>query len=261
VRRLVALLVGFALLTLSACAGPAPSQLTIYAAASLTNVSTALSAAWSADHPDVSLTFSTGSSAALRIQIEQGAPADVFLSADTDNAQTLVGEGLAPAPVTAFATNSLIVVVPSANPARVFTPVDLGRPGVCVIAAGEEVPITRYAEQMVAQLAALPGYGADFAARYEANVCSREDNVAAVVSKIGLGEGDAAIVYATDAAASAANLTTFPIPATANVVATYGAVVVGGSPHAASAREFLAWLIGPRGQAVLSQAGFGSPTG
>ena len=257
-RYVAALLGSLLVLAAAACAAPGPRELTIYAAASLTNVTEPLTAAWAADDPDVALTFSTGSSAALRTQIEQGAPADVFLSADLANAQALVDGGLTNGPVTQFATNALTVVVPSGNPAGIESPADLGRPGVCVVAAGADVPITKYAQQSVALLAAQPGYGADFAQRYAANVCSREDNVAAVVGKVSLGEGDAAIVYTTDAAA-AAGLTTVPIPADANIVAAYGAVVIHAAPNPDGARDFLPWLIDPAGQAVLAAAGFGAP--
>lgn len=257
-RAGAALLGALVMLAAAACTPSGSGQLTIYAAASMTNVTHPLAAAWAADHADVGLTFATGSSAALRVQIEQGAPADAFLSADLANAQALVDEGLADGPVTHFAGNSLAVVVPPGNPAGIHTPADLARSGVCIIAAGPNVPITVYAEQAVSLLAALPGYGADFASRYAANVCSREDNVAAVVGKVQLGEGDAAIVYATDATA-ASGLTTIPLPAAANVAALYGAVVVHASPDAALAHGFLAWLTDPQGQAVLGRAGFGPP--
>jgi molybdate transport system substrate-binding protein len=258
VRAGAALLGALVVLAAAACTPPGSGQLTVYAAASMTNVTAPLTAAWTADHPDVGLTFATGSSAALRVQIEQGAPADAFLSADLANAQTLVDAGLADGPVVDFAGNSLALVVPPGNPAGIHAPADLARPGVCIIAAGPNVPITVYAERVVALLAALPGYGTGFTNRYEANVCSREDNVAAVVGKIQLGEGDAAIVYVTDAMA-ATGLTTIPIPATANVAALYGAVVVHASPNADRARDFLAWLTGTQGQALLGRAGFGPP--
>ena len=238
-------------------ASPPPAQLTVLAAASLQTSLADLSAAWKTSHPQTSLVTSTGSSAALKTQIEQGAPADVFLSADTANPQALVGEGDAVGPVTNFATNSLVVIVPASNPRDITSAEDLGKSGVCVIAAGTSVPITKYAEQVAVNLAKEPGYGSDFAARYDANVCSREDDVSAVVSKISLGEGDAAIVYSTDAKA-ASNVTTIQLPADANVVATYGAVVVKASSASSTAADFLAWLHGQDGQAVLSAHGFGA---
>jgi molybdate transport system substrate-binding protein len=129
---------------------------------------------------------------------------------------------------------------------------------MAVIAAGEGVPITGYAEQLVGRLAVLPGYPADFAARYAANVVSREDDVAAIVAKIGLGEGDAAIVYATDAARTP-GIETIELPAGVEVVATYAAVVIESSRGAAEGRAFLEWLAGPAGRVVFDAAGFMAP--
>ena len=255
-----ALVVGafLALIVSVGCSGsPPPAQLTILAASSLSTSLADLTTAWKQTHPQTNLVTSTGSSAALRTQIEQGAPADVFLSADTSNPQALVDEGQGIGPVTSFATNSLVVIVPTANPKGITSPADLGKSGVCVIAAGTSVPITKYAEQVAANLATQQGYGSDFAARYDANVCSREENVGAVVSKISLGEGDAAFVYATDAEA-ATNVTTIQLPATANVIATYSAVVVKASTAASTAADFLSWLHGPTGQTTLAAHGFGA---
>jgi molybdate transport system substrate-binding protein len=117
------------------------------------------------------------------------------------------------------------------------------------------VPIAKYAAQLVANLATQPGYPADFVAKYNANVVSQQDNVSAVVSQIALGDGDAGIVYATDAKTST-QVTTVAIPAAANVPATYGGVVVKASTNLAAAQAFLTWLAGPDGQAVLSSFGF-----
>jgi molybdate transport system substrate-binding protein len=203
------------------------------------------------------LVTSTGATSALRTQVEQGSPADVLLGADTTNAQALIDEGNAIAPLTKFATNVLTVIVPAGNPKGIESPADLAKPGVCVIASGPDVPITKYATELVANLAARSDYGTDFAMRYDANVCSREDNVGAVVNKISLGEGDAAIVYLTDAK-SGQNVVTIAVPAEADVVAEYGGVAVKASENRAAAAEFLEWLRGPNGQAVLAAHGFGA---
>ena len=237
--------------------GPAAAtaHLTVLAAASLSSALAEATRAYQSSHAGASFTVATGSSAALRVQVEQGAPADVFLSADTLNAQTLVVEGLAVGAAVPFAGNLLTVVVPLANPARVATPADLARPGLRIIAAGSQVPITKYAQQVVANLARQPGYPADFVARYTANVVSHEDDVTAVLAKIELDEGDAAIVYVTDAKTSSKVLT-IPIPAAANVPATYAGVVVKGSAHATAAAGFLSWLAGPQGQTILARFGF-----
>ena len=237
----------------------APAGLTIYAASSLKAVMAKVQTAYEAANPGTTLSISTDSSSALETKIEQGAPADVFLSADTANPQKLVDKGLAAGAVTKFAGNLLTVIVPMANPAGIQTPADLARPGIKVVAAGDAVPITKYAAQLVANLATQPGYPADFVASYTANIVSKEDNVAAVVAKIELGEGDAGIVYVTDAKTST-KVMTIAVPDAANVPATYGGVVVKASPNVAAAQAFLAWLAGPDGQAILASFGFLPPS-
>ena len=239
--------------------GAASASLTIFGAASLKAVLDRAKAAYEAANPGTTLTVSTDSSATLEMQIEQGAPADVFLSADTTNPKKLVDEGLASGSAVTFAGNILTIIVPKANPAGIRTPADLARSGVKVIAAGDAVPITKYATQLVANLAKEPGYPAGFAAAYAANIASKEDNVKAVVAKIELGEGDAGIVYVTDAKAST-KVTTIDVPASANVPATYAGVVVKASTHAAAAAAFLAWFAGPDGGAILASFGFRPPT-
>ncbi len=199
----------------------APTQLTILAASSLAGTLPDLSAAWKTSHPNTTLVTSTGATSALKTQIEQGSPADVLLGADTTNAQALIDEGDGVGPLTKYATNMLTVIVPAANPKGIQTPADLAKPGVCVIGAGPDVPITKYATTLVTNLSQRPEYGTDFATKYAANVCSQEDNVGAVVNKVSLGEGDAAIVYVTDAK-SGQNLKTIDVPADSNVLATYG---------------------------------------
>jgi len=234
--------------------------LTVYGAASLKNVLDRAKAAYEASHPGVTVTVSTDSSAALETQIEQGAPADVFLSADTSNPGKLAAIGLADGTPRPFATNFLIVAVPATNPAGIKTPLDLSRPGVKIVAAGEAVPISKYAAQLVANLATQPGYPADFATRYAANVVSREDNVGGIVAKIKLGEADAGIVYRTDASAST-GVATVDIPPGANVPATYAGEVIKASRQREAAAAFLDWFAGPDGGAILASFGFLPPAG
>ncbi len=231
------------------------ADVTVYAAASLRDAFEALAGPWETTHPGSTLILSFDASSALRAQIEQGAPADVLASADTRNAQLLVDACLAPAPITPFAGNALVVVVPSGDPAGIETAADLARPGVRYVMAGPEAPITRYATEAIENLASLPDYPADFVAAVTANTVSEEDNVRAVLAKIELGEGDAAIVYATDAAASEL-VETVAIPDAANVPATYAAVATIDAPHPGLASEFLSFLTGPDAQAVLAGFGF-----
>lgn len=229
--------------TAPASAGPSVSasptaaaqvDLTVYGAASLLGVLSKARVAYEAAVAGTTLTLSTDSSAALETKIEQGAPADVFLSADTTNPQKLVDKGLADGDPVVFAGNKLTVIVPAGNPAAIQSPADLARPGIKVIAAGDNVPITKYATQLVANLAGQAGYPAGYVAACRRNIVSREDNVKAVVGKIELGEGDAAIVYVTDAWASK-KVTIVEVPGSANVLATYAGVVVKGSANPAAA--------------------------
>ncbi len=235
-----------------------PAELVVYGAASLKGLLEAAKSAYEATIGDITIVLSTDSSAALATKIEEGAPADLFLSADTANPQHLVDEGLAAGEMISFAGNELAIIVPVDNPAGIESPRDLAADGVRIIAAGDEVPITTYASQLIAQLAALPGYPDDFADAYATNVLSKEENVKAVVAKIALGEGDAGIVYATDAAAGT-DVETVPIPPNSNVFATYAAIVINGSPRAAEAHAFLDWLTGPEGLAILQGLGFQPP--
>jgi molybdate transport system substrate-binding protein len=237
----------------------APAALTIYGAASLKGVLDKVKAAYVTANPGTTLTISTDSSATLETQIEQGAPADVFLSADTTNPKKLVDKGFAAGAAITFAGNKLTIIVPTTNPAGINAPSDLAKTCVKVIAAGDAVPITKYAALLVANLANERGYPADFAAKYMANVASKEDNVKAIVAKIELGEGDAGIVYVTDAKAST-RVTTVDVPDTANVPATYAGVVAKGSKNAAAAQAFLTWFAGPDGQAILTTFGFLPPS-
>ena len=237
----------------------ASGELQIYAASSLKGALEQAADAWHASNPGSTLTISTDSSSALETKIEQGAPADVFLSADAANPRKLVDAGLASGDAVPFAGNRLVLIVPKGNPAGIQSPQDLAKPGIKIIAAGDRVPITKYATQLVANLAGQPGYPSDFATAYAANVASQEDNVSGIVSKVELGEGDAGIVYVTDARASD-KVDTIAIPDAANVPALYGGVVVRASRSPGAAKAFLDWLAGPDGQAILASFGFLPPT-
>jgi molybdate transport system substrate-binding protein len=239
----------------SAASAGASTEIQIYAAASLKSVLTKVKVAYEAANAGITLTVSTDSSAALETKIEQGAPADVFLSADMANPQKVVDKGLASGTVVKFAENRLTVIVPTANPAKITTPADLAKSGVKIIACADGVPIQKYTTQWLAKVAALPAYGAGFAAKFTANVVSREDNVGAIVTKVGLGEGDAGIVYVTDAKETY-KVAAIAIPSEENIAASYGGVVVKASKKADAATAFLTWLASPSGQQILSDAGF-----
>jgi len=260
----IALVAAFVATLVAGCAGiaglgsPNPrSDVTVFAAASLRDAIGAVADEFRL-RGSVPVSVSTDSSATLRTQIEQGARADVFLSADTANPEALDAAGLVDGPLVPFAGNRLAIVVPADNPAGIATPFDLGRAGLKIVAAGPSVPITAYATALLENLAAMPGAPVDLVSTYEANVASREDNVRAALAKVELGEADAAIVYASDAAGSSA-VVTVDIPPEANVVATY----VGAVPTTAANRDgghgFLDYLVAPDGQAILARFGFEPP--
>ena len=205
------LFAAFAAVALVGCQGATSDDLTVYAAASLTDAFEELGAAYT-EETGATVVFSFDASSALRAQITEGAPADVFASADLVNAQALVDEGMTDGDLAVFTRNALTIVTPAdADDVGEWT--DLATPGLRIIAAGEDVPITGYADELVANLEAQPDAPAGFADAYAANVVSREDNVRAVLTKIELGEGDAAIVYETDATSSDA-VTAVAVPRT-----------------------------------------------
>jgi molybdate transport system substrate-binding protein len=216
----------------------AAAQLTIYAAASLTNVFPQI---------DSHARYSFGGSNMLAAQIEQGAPADVFASANTKLPAQLFAEHLCTRPVV-FTRNALVIVVPKANTARIRSIVDLTKPGVKIVVAAAGVPVGDYTLKALTHL--------KLKTAVEKNVVSRETDVREVLSKIALGEADAGFVYATDARTVAAKVTVLQLPAHAQPVVRYAACVATNSPHRAAAQAFITALLGRAAQAKLRAAGF-----
>ena len=225
-------------------------QITIFAAASLGGVLEDLAERWLTTHPAVELVTTLGASNVLATQIAEGAHADVFLSADRQRPAELVEAGLARGEPVVFASNRLIIVAAPDND-RVTQAADIAQPGVRLVAVGPGVPITRYADEVVARLASTASDPAAFQGSVAANVVSREDNVRAALAKVELGEGDAAIVYATDARASD-RVRVIPLPEGVDVTAEYAAVQIGDG----AAAEFIDWLQGPEAAQTLAAAGF-----
>lgn len=249
-RRLGAVLLGALAVALPARA----ETLRVFAAASLTEAFGELAAAYERAHPGVKVEVSFAGSQVLRTQIEQGAPADVFASADPAQAAALVQAGLL-GPTRVFATNRLVLAVP-AQGGRVRRLDDLALPGVKVVLAGPAVPAGRYAAQVLARLAASGSYGPGYEARVLGNVVSHETSVRAALARVALGEAEAAFVYATDVA-SARAVRAIEVPERCNVTAEYPVGVLARSPRAARARDFVELLLGEPGQAVLRRHGFG----
>ena len=241
--------------TAAATVRPAKSiDLTVFAAASLVDAFGEIGQAFEATHPGVNVVFNLGGSQNLRTQLEQGAQADVFASANRKEMDAVAAAGLvAPGAARTFVTNQLVVVLPAGNPGGVHTLQDLARPGLKLVLADEAVPAGRYAREVLDRLNA--SYGASFRDDVLANVVSNEDNVKQVLAKVQLGEADAGIVYASDALA-ASELLTIAIPAQANVVAEYPIAALAGAPSPALAAEFVDFVLSPEGQSILKKWGF-----
>jgi molybdate transport system substrate-binding protein len=234
----------------------APRTLTVFAAASLTGAFGEIGKAFEAANPGVTVTLNFAGSQTLRTQIEQGASADVFASADHKNMDTMVTESLiADGKYQDFANNLLVVILPPKNPANIQTLQDLAKPGIKLDLADASVPVGNYARQALTNLSKDATYGADYSTKVLANVVSNETDVKQVVSKVDLGEADAGIVYVTDAQA-ALDLKTIAIPDNFNVIAKYPIAVVAKSPNADLAASFVAYVISPDGQAILQKWGF-----
>ncbi len=238
--------------TATGCTAARAAPLTVFAAASLTDAVTEIAAAYRAD-TGVELQLTFDASSALRAQIEAGAPADLFLSADERNIDLLVADGLATDP-TVFTTNGLAIAARLDGPVTAWT--DLASAGVRVAAAGTEVPITRYAIQLVDALAARPDAPVAFSDAYGANVVTEEDNVRAALAKVEIGEADAAIVYATELLTST-HVMEVPLPAGVGVAVAYAGAVVTDAVNATPAAGFLSWLAGPAAVATWRRHGFG----
>ena len=233
-------------------AKPAPGELVVFEAASLREAFAGLAARFEKEHPGTHVVTNAAGSQELRAQIEQGAAADVFASADERHMSALVGEGLVAAPVL-FACNEPVVVVRSGLAGSLKTFADLPRAERIVVGA-PEVPIGAYADQ-VWQRAARK-LGANFAARVQAKIVSREANVRQVLAKVVLGEADAGVVYRSDARAAAGKVAVVAIPAELNVTASYPIAVLKAAPHAEAARAFVDLVRSPTGLAALREAGF-----
>ncbi len=227
-------------------------ELLVFAAASLTDAFTELAHAFETGHPGVSVRLSFGGSQALRTQIENGAEPQVFASADARHVQALVDQGLVGPPVS-FARNRLVIVVPKDNPAHIETLDDLPRAERLVL-CDDSVPAGAYTQQSLKRAAAE--LGADFLARVEGRVASRESNVRQTLQKVVLGEADAAIVYASDAVAAGDDVSTIEVPSAFNVTATYPVALLEKNPHPELARAFVALLRSEAGQAILTRHGF-----
>jgi molybdate transport system substrate-binding protein len=240
-RRGILLLVALALLALPGVGGAAtvtPSGLTILAAASLTDVFPAI---------DKNETYSFAGSNTLSTQIQHGAPADVFASANTTIPAQLYALNLVEKPVN-FTRNTLVIIVPKSNPKGIKSIYDLTKPGVQLDIAGSAVPVGSYTLAILKNM--------NLTAQVLPNVVSQETDVREVLAKVALGQADAGFVYATDAKTVPGQVTLIKVPAWAQPKVTYAMAVVISSSKQAAAQAFVQEVLSKAGQAKLASYGF-----
>jgi molybdate transport system substrate-binding protein len=229
-----------------------PRDLVVFAAASLKETFEAIAKSFEAAHPGSHVVLQLAGSQELRTQIENGAKADVFASADTKHMSALQDAGLVGKP-TIFARNEPVVVTPTANPAGLLRFEDLPKAKKLIVGV-DDVPIGRYTKQVIAK--AGKDLGESFVKDVEANVVSRELNVRQILAKVSLGEGDAGFVYKTDAATVRDKVQVIDIPQRWNVIAEYPIAVTSHAADPDLAKAWVEMVSSPRGQKVLSAAGF-----
>lgn len=236
-------------------AAPEPGRVVVFAASSLEGVFTKLAADFRRARPGVEVEFHFGGTQQLRTQVEHGAVADVFASADRRHMDALATAGLV-GPAEVFARNEPVLVVSAAGASSIRGLADLPSASRVVLGS-EEVPIGGYSTQVLER--AQVRFGGDFRARVEARVVSRELNVRQVLMKVAMGEADAGIVYRSDAASVPTGVAVIAIPADLNVVAEYPVAVLRAAPAAALAQAWIDLLLSPPGREALTSAGFVPP--
>jgi len=234
----------------SAISSAAGTELTVFAASSLTAAFTQMGSDFETANADVHVTFNFGSSTDLAAQIASEGTADVFASASGTAMDAADGDpGVEDR--TDFATNQLVIITPSDDPANIGSVEDLANDGVQVVLAAEGVPVGDYAREMLDNA----GISQDVLA----NVVSNEPDDAAVVAKVSSGEADAGIVYTSDIAT--ADVGSVAVPGDINVTATYPIAVITGAPQSDLATSFVTYVTGAQGQTTLASFGFGPPPG
>jgi molybdate transport system substrate-binding protein len=242
----------------SAAPTHSPQNLTVLAAASLTESFTEIGHAFEAQNPGVKVSFSFAGSQQLAQQLAQGVGADVFASANIKYMDAMLEAGrVKSGDAETFAKNRLVVIFPKYNPAAMKALKDLAKPGLKLDLADPSVPVGQYTLKFLDKAAKDSHFGPAFKNVVLKNVVSYEDNVKAVVTKVALGEADAGVVYTTDVTPDvAAKITKLAIPDALNTIATYPIAPISDSQNPALARAFVSFVLSPAGQAILGKYGF-----
>ncbi len=242
--------------TAKPAAASVSGEIVVFAASSLTDVFQDMANMFQQANPNAKLTFNFGASSQLATQLGQGASADVFASADTTQMDNARKSGAVTGQDQLFAGNRLVLITPRDNPKKISSVKDLANDGVKFVTAQPSVPIGTYTVQMLDKASVDPAYGSDFKTRVIGNTVSQEDNVRQVVSKVQLGEADAAIVYSTDATPQVRDqLQIIQVPDPLQTLARYPIAVAKGT-NSTGGEAFVAYVLSADGQATLAKWGF-----
>jgi molybdate transport system substrate-binding protein len=228
-------------------AGNVTGSITVFAAASLTESFTAIGKQFEAAHPGATVTFNFAGSSALATQINEGAPADVFASASPKNLAVVTDAGNTEGMPTTFVRNQLVIAVTKGNPKGIAVLADLTKPDLKVALCADAVPCGAAARTAIE------------AAGVKVTPVTLEQDVKAALSKVKLGEVDAALVYRTDAKAAGADVDAVEFPESAKAINDYPIVALKDAKNAAGAQAFIAYVLSADGARVLIEAGFQAP--
>jgi molybdate transport system substrate-binding protein len=237
-----------------------PKELTVFCAASLTGAFGEIGQMYK-NETNISVVFNFDGSQVLRTQIENGAYADIFVSANKKQMNLMKNEGfMNNSSITVFTKTKPVIIVPEENPAKIQNISDLAKPGIKIVIGTKDVPIGDYTLQILAKLANDSAFGPEFRKLVMANVVSNDTNVNYITSKVALGEADAGIAYKSDVTKNlAAKITKIEIPDKYNVIAEYPMGILKQSKYPALSQEFMNLVESDKGMAVLEKYGFESP--
>ena len=251
-----------AVLVLATSAGFAQEskEITVFTAASLTGAFTEIGQMYK-NETNISVVFNFDGSQVLRTQIENGAYADIFVSANAKQMNLMKNEGfMNNSSITVFTKTKPVIIVPKSNPAKIQNISDLSKPGIKIVIGTKDVPIGDYTLQILAKLANDSAFGPEFRKLVMANVVSNDTNVNYITSKVALGEADAGIAYKSDVTKNlAAKITKIEIPDKYNVIAEYPMGILKQSKYPALSQEFMNLVESDKGMVVLEKYGFESP--
>ncbi len=229
-------------------------EINVFAASSLTDAFGKMKESFEEQNPGTEVRLNFAGSSTLLTQLQQGAPADVFASADEEKMITALQDGLVDAPQD-FVTNELAVIVPEGNPAAIEQLQDLARPGLRLVLAEESVPVARYAQEVLEKGNAQ--YGPDFSQRVLSNISSREADVKAAANRVSVGDADATFVYRSDITTDLEErVRVIEIPPNLNVVATYPIALTTTSTNPELAGQWVTFVSSEEGERILKEWGF-----